>query len=190
MTNLLTAAMLLAQEEGGGEEEASEGIDLLLPESSELIAGILAFTIIFFFVWKWVLPAINKTLEARQQAITGQLQEAEKAKQEAEGLLNDYQAQLAGARSEADQIIDDARQTAESVQSDLVAKAKADADEITQRAQADAAAERERLGADLREEVATLSLDVAEKVVASSIDQEGQRALVDRYIDDLGGLSR
>lgn len=188
MTNVLTAAILLAQEEGGGEEE-SEGIDLLLPESSELIAGILAFAIIFFFVWKWVLPAINKTLEARQQAITGQLQEAEKAKQEAEGLLNDYQTQLAGARSEADRIIDEARQTAESMQGDLVARAQADAEEITRRAQADAAAERERLGADLREEVATLSLDVAERVVAQSIDRDAQQALVDRYIDDLGGLS-
>lgn len=184
MNALLIAAQLLAQEA----EEESEGIDLLLPESSELIAGILAFAIIFGVVWKFALPKLKETLEARQAAITGQLQEAEGAKQTAESLLNDYQQQLAGARQEADRIIDDARQTAESMRSDIVAKAQSEAEEIARRAQDDAQAERQRLSSDLRSEVASLSLDVAEKVAAGGIDREAQQALVDQYIEELGGI--
>ena len=37
-------------------EESGSGIDLLLPATSELVAGIAAFAIVFFFIWKWALP--------------------------------------------------------------------------------------------------------------------------------------
>ncbi len=185
MVHSLLAGMLLAQE---GEEE-SEGIDLLLPPSSELIAGIIAFAIVFFFMWKWAAPAINRALENRRQAIAGQLKEAEKAKQEAESLLRDYQEQLAGARSEADRIIDEARQTAEALRADVVGKAEREAEEIRRKTQEELAAERARAGSELRREVAGLSLDVAERVIGGALDRDAQRALVDRYIEELEGTS-
>ena len=54
-------------------EESSSGIDLLLPATSELVAGIAAFAIVFFFIWKWALPALNETLESRASVIEGQI---------------------------------------------------------------------------------------------------------------------
>ena len=83
------------------EEEESSGIALVLPDPVELIAGIIAFAIVFFFIWKWAWPVINKTLEQRQAAMVGQMEEAEKAKGDAESLLADYQAQLAESKAEA-----------------------------------------------------------------------------------------
>ena len=50
-------------------EESSSGLELLLPATSELVAGIFAFAIVFFFVWKWALPALDETLSARAEAI-------------------------------------------------------------------------------------------------------------------------
>ena len=44
------------------------------------------------------------------------------------------------------------------------------------------------LGGDGVPAVAALSLELAQKVVAGTVDEAAQRALVDRYIDDLGGL--
>lgn len=170
-------------------DEEAEGIDLLLPETSELIAGVIAFAIIFFFIWKWALPALNRTLEARQQAIAGQLQEAERAKAEAESLLNDYKQQVAGARDEASSIIEDARGTAETMRTDIVARAESEAASIVERARADVAAENERAAAALKQDVADLSLDMAEKVVAGSIDRDAQKQLVDRYLRELGEIS-
>jgi len=167
--------------------ESSEGIDLLFPDPSELIAGIIAFTIIFVFVWKWVLPTLQDIIEKRQQAIKAEQAAAEAAKIEAESLLADYRTQLAGARDEASRIVEDARQAGEAVKGDVVARAQSEADAIKQRAVAEAATERDRLAVQLRREVAALSLDVAEKVVGSSLDEEAQRALVERYIDELGG---
>lgn len=71
MLSMLTQVLFLFQEPVPISEPAPEegGIQLLLPHPDELIAGLIAFVIIFFFVWKWAVPALNKTLEARQAKI-------------------------------------------------------------------------------------------------------------------------
>ena len=169
------------------EEESDGGLELLLPATPELIGGIIAFAIVFFFIWRWAVPAINTTLEDRQRAIGGQLADAEKAKAEAESLLGDYRAQLADARAKENEIIEAARTEAETLKADIVAKANAEAEQIVAKARDDAAAERARVLADARSEVANLSIDLAEKVVGGSLDRTAQLGLVDRYIEELEG---
>ena len=144
----LTALAVLAQEEG-----ESGGLSLVLPHTKELIAGIVAFAIVFFFVWRKALPAINRILEARQQAISGQLDDAEKAKTEAENLLADYRAQLAEAKSEGNRIIEEARTAAEQLKTDMVARAEAEAAQILAKAREEAENEKARALAEARHEV-------------------------------------
>ena len=166
-----------------------EGRDLLFPESSELIAGIIAFLIVFVVVWKFALPALKKTLEARQEAIVGQIRDAEKTKADAESLLADYKTQVEGAQGEANQIIEEARVTAESIRTDIVSRADTEAATLLDRARSDVATEKDRAAAALRQDVANLSLDMAEKVVAGALDRDAQAVLVNQYLDDLGGLN-
>ena len=179
MLNAATSVLLAAEEEGGG------GIDLLLPATSELIAGIIAFAVVFFFVWKWAWPAINRSLENRQQAIGGQLKEAEATKLEAKSLLDDYRAQMADAKAEAGRIVEEALAQAESVRSDLVAKAEAEASQIVGKAREDAANEKARAMQEARQEVADLSIDLAERVVGENLDRAAQQGLIERYLADL-----
>jgi len=110
MLNAALSVILAAEE-----EEAGGGLELLLPPTAELIAGIIAFAVVFFFMWKWAWPAINRSLENRQQAIGGQLKEAEATKVEAQSLLDDYRSQLAEAKGEANRIVEEARARAETV---------------------------------------------------------------------------
>ena len=175
------ASVILATEASEG-----EGIDLLIPETSELIAGVIAFGIVFFFVWKWALPTLKTTLKNRQAAIRADLEGAEAAKAEAQSLRDDYQSQLASARDEASRIVEESRRAGESVKADIVSRAEEEADGIKSRAQDELSAERERATATIRREVVALSLDVAEKVVGESLDRNAQEALVERYIDELG----
>lgn len=171
---------LAAEEEGGG-----GGLDLLLPPTSELIGGIIAFAIVFFFIWKFAGPALNRMLEARQQAISGQLSEAEKAKNEAESLLADYRTQLAEARAKGNEVIEEARTQAEQIRADIVSRAETQAAEILAKAREDAQNEKSRALAEARRDVANLSIDLAEKVVGENLDRETQLGLVERYIAEL-----
>jgi F-type H+-transporting ATPase subunit b len=180
----LTAMAVLAAEEGGGGSNAS----LVLPEPSELIAGILAFAIVFFFVWRWAMPAIKETLEKRRQAITGQMEQAEKAKMEAEGLLADYRSQLAEAKSEGNRLIEEARQTADQMKADILAKAEQDAEGIRSKARDEAATEMSRALSDAKSQVGEISVDLAGKIVGESLDADAHKALIDRYLADLEKL--
>lgn len=168
-------------------EEAS-GVGLLLPDISELIGGIIAFAIVFFFIWKWAGPAINRSLEQRQAAISGQIEDAEKAKAEAESLLADYKAQLAESKAEGNSIIDEARSSAEQIRADIVAKAEEEAEQIRARAREDAAQERSRALTEARSAVGEISVDLAGKLVGESLDAEAHQALIDRYLEDLERL--
>lgn len=181
--HLLTALAVLAVEEG-----ESSGLSLVLPHPSELVAGILAFLIVFFFVWRRALPTINKTLEARQAAITGQLADAEESKREAESLLADYRAQLAEAKSEGNRIIEEARTAGEQLKADIVARAEEEAAQTLAKAREDAQSEKTRALADARREVGEISVGLAEKIVGESLDGRMQQDLIDRYLADLEKL--
>ncbi len=182
---LLTALAVLATEEGG---ETGGGLSLILPPTSELIAGVLAFLIVFFFVWRKALPSINKTLEARQQAITGRLTEAEESKKEAESLLADYRSQLAEAKTEGNRIIEEARVTGDQLKADIVARAEEEAAATLARAREEAQNEKARALAEARREVGQISVGLAEKIVGESLDGKVQQGLIDRYLEDLERL--
>ena len=118
-------------------EESSSGIDLLLPATSELVAGIAAFAIVFFFIWKWALPALNETLESRASAIEGQIKEAEETKAEAEKSKAEYDKLVSNADSEVQTIIDEGKAAAEKIKEDMLAEAKKEAEAIVEKAKSD-----------------------------------------------------
>ena len=82
----------------------AEGSSVLLPPLDELILGIVAFVIVFWALAKLALPGIRKALEERTAAIEGGIERAERREAEAKALYEQYQAQLAEARTEAAQI--------------------------------------------------------------------------------------
>jgi F-type H+-transporting ATPase subunit b len=139
-------------------------------------------------MWKWAMPTIRTTLEQRRQAITGQMEEAEKAKREAANLLADYRSQLAEAKSEGNRLIEEARQSADQMKADILAKAETDAEGIRAKARDEAATEMSRALSDAKSQVGEISMDLAGKIVGESLDADAHKALIDRYLADLQRL--
>ncbi|MGH8898274.1 MAG: F0F1 ATP synthase subunit B [Egibacteraceae bacterium] len=183
MAMLATVVLLAA--EGGGENPAQ----LLLPDQAELIWGLIGFALLMFVMVRKVFPALNKTLEERQQAIQGRLEQAEAARQDAEQLRREYEEKLADAREQATKIIEDTRTQAEGLRADLIRRAEEEARQIVERARADQQAERSRLIQDLRGQVADLSLSIASKIVQQELDGGRHADLVDDYINQLSSLN-
>jgi len=161
----------------------------LYPKISELIIGAIAFGILFLFMAKWVLPRLNQALEARRSKIQGDLEKAEQARGDADKLLADYRQQLAGAREDANRIIEEARQTAEAMRKDLAGRAEEEARGIVARAQEEIRAERDRIFQELRTQVGELALALAGRMVGESLDRDRQLRLVDDYIAELQDLA-
>lgn len=185
MKNIL---FILAQEGGGHAEEEPSGIDLILPDTAELVWGIICFAIVAtLLMWK-VFPKLRETIEAREKTIQDSLESAESSKAEAQGQLDEYKKQLAEARSEGNQIIEEARQSAEQVRKDLTAKAEKEAEAIVARAQEQIEAERNRTVQELQSSISDITIELAEKVVGRSLDGDAQRDMVDAYIKEVGGM--
>jgi F-type H+-transporting ATPase subunit b len=178
----LIATLILAAEEVSDKKD-------IYPKLSELIIGALAFAVLFFFLSKWAMPRINGILEERRKRIQGDLEKAEQAKSEAENLLSDYREQLAGAREDANRIIEEARRTAEAMRKDLMAKAEQEYQGIVGRAQEEIRAERDRVFQELKTQVGELSLALAGRVVGETLDNTRQLRLVDDYIKELEELT-
>src|SRR5690348_7945256 len=150
---MLIAAVVAAVEQTSDKKD-------LYPKAQELIVGAIAFGVLFVFMAKWVLPRANQVLEARRQKIQGDLEKAEEAKAAADKLLADYREQLAGAREEANRIIEEGRRTAQSLRADLEKKAEQEAQQIIARAQEEIRAERDRVFQELKVQVGELSLQL------------------------------
>ena len=72
--------------------------------ASQLVSLLIAFVALYLIVSKIALPRVGGVLDARQNAIDGDLAEAQKLKDSSDDALKAYEAELASARSRAQAI--------------------------------------------------------------------------------------
>ena len=72
--------------------------------ASQLVSLLIAFVALYLIVSKIALPRVGGVLDARQNAIDGDLTEAQKLKDASDEALKAYEAELTSARSRAQAI--------------------------------------------------------------------------------------
>ena len=171
--------------------KAAEGVGWpealpLLPHPAELIIGLIAFAILYWIYATKVVPKMEAMYEERSAAIEGGMQQAEEAQAEARAALEKYNAQLAGARTEANEIRETAREQGASIVAEMRGQAQAEAARITESAKKQIGAERQQALVSLRGEVGRLSTDLASRIVGESLhDETRQRGIVERFLAEL-----
>ena len=73
--------------------------------SSQIFWLVVTFIVLWIFLSKVVLPRIEEVIQSRDSKISGDLKRAADAKQEAEEAMAEYEAALAQARAEAQELI-------------------------------------------------------------------------------------
>lgn len=171
--------------EEGGHAESVEAPNPILPAKNEVVWGGLAFVILLVAMVKFLMPKIQEASQKRTNRIQGDLDAAEQAKADAQGILDEYQRQLADAKNESNRIIEEARQAADQLRRDLMQRAEAEAAELRQRTQAEITAAQDRAMADLQARVADLAIELAEKVVERNLDRDTNAQLINSYIQQV-----
>jgi F-type H+-transporting ATPase subunit b len=160
--------------------------DPLIPSLTELIVGFITFGIIFFALWKVLLPRLSKTLAERTDAIEGGLQRAEDTQAEADRTLAAYREQLAEARHEAARLREEAREQGAQIIAEMREQASAEGRRLVDAAHAQIEADRQQALQSLRTEVGALAVELASRVVGESLtDEARQRRTVERFLDEL-----
>jgi F-type H+-transporting ATPase subunit b len=173
----MTAAPVLAQ---GG-----EGSFLVSPGLGLMIWTLVVFGITLLILRRWAFPRITEALDRRRRAIEESIDHAERTRQEADALLQEYRERLREARQQSEDIVARARKAAERVEDDARARAQGTSDEMIERARREIAAETRRSLADIRREVANLTVIATEKVARKSLDTEDHRRLIDEALSEV-----
>jgi F-type H+-transporting ATPase subunit b len=158
---------------------------LVSPDVGLMIWTLLAFFVAFFVLRKWAWPAISAALDKRQKAIEESIDTAERARQEAAGLLEEYRERLKEARGQADEIVARARKAGEVHERESLEQARAKRDELMEQTRRDIEAETRRAIQEIRKEVADLTILATERVTRKTLDDDDQRRLVEDALSDL-----
>ena len=78
--------------------------------ASQLVSLVIAFVALYVIVSRFALPKVGGVIEARQNAIEGDLAAAQKLKDESDAALKAYEGELAAARSRAQAIGNETRE--------------------------------------------------------------------------------
>ena len=76
---------------------------------SQIFWLVITFSILYMFMWKFVIPKLRITIEERRDKISNDVNEAEKLKTEAEEILNKYESKINSSNQNAQKIISEAR---------------------------------------------------------------------------------
>ena len=159
--------------------------NFLVPNGT-FIVELIAFAIIVFLLFKFVLPPINKAMEARQEAIRQQFADLDKAKADANSAKDEFEAQIADARKEAARIREEAREQGASIIAEMREQAQTEANRIVEHGKTQIEAERQQAVTSLRAEVGNLATSLAGRIVGESLeDDERSARVVERFLADL-----
>lgn len=180
-----THVVALAPAVGGGGGNDGQGMPIL-PHTGEWIFGLIIFLLLLAFVWKKVVPNLERAYEARAEAIEGDMSRAERALAEAESTKRQYEQALTEARTEAAHIREEAREQGASIIAEMRGEAQSEAARITESAHKQIEAERQQAMSSLRGEMGRLSTDLASRIVGESLhDEARQKGIVERFLSEL-----
>lgn len=139
--------------------------------------------ILYLFMKKFLFGRVGDFMDKRAKGIEGDLDSAQAAHKEAEGLLDDQRRQLEAVGDERRLLLERARKTSVKEADDIVAAARAEAARILETARADGERERAQLLGQIRGEIADLAVRAASKIIEENMDTERNRDIVKSLLD-------
>lgn len=157
---------------------------LLNPSPGLMIWTLISFAVFIGLIIKFGGKPIIKAINAREEHLNSQLEQAEQANENAKKLLAQNEERIANAQAEMHEIIAKGRKQAEQI----TAKAEADASDIARKKIDDAGKEIERQKQDaineLRNEVADLVIKATEKVINEKMSKEKDGSLIEKSLGE------
>ena len=161
------------------------GISMELLHNPEFWVAVGFVAVLGVFVWKKVPAMLAKLLDARAEAITKELDEAKRLREEAAAVLSGYLQKASQAESVAVQIVADARAEAEHFAKETRAQLRAQIDRRAQMAKDKIAQAETAALAEIRGLAADTAVAAAEKLIAARMDEKRGAALVAESIKEL-----
>ena len=183
----IPAYPLLAMAEETAEEtgHAAESPSIFSGDIFTALFTIVLFLLLVAVLGKWAWGPILAGLQKREEHICHTIEDADKARVEAERVLQEYQNQLASARKEAQEILAKGRVDAIQLADQFKHQAQEEAQSLRQQAARDIQTAKEQALKEIYEQSTEIATDLASRIIKKTLSPEDHRHLLQESLSRL-----
>lgn len=163
--------------------------DLVTIVPWNFIATILNLFLQMYLIKRFLFKPINEILEKRKAKADAEIQDATKAKNEAQAMKEEYEKNMQDAKNKANEILTTAQKTAAIQSEEMLKEASQQASAMKEKAEADIAQEKRKAVNEIKDEIGGMAMDIAGKVIEREINEEDHAKLIDEFITNVGEAS-
>lgn len=153
------------------------------------IAQIANLFIQVLLIKRFLFKPVNEILKKRKEMADAEIQDAVKAKDEANAMKAEYEQNMQEAKNKANDILMTAQKTAAIQSEEMLKEASAQVAAIKAKAEKDIAQEKRKAVNEIRSEIGDMAVEIAGKVIEREICEEDHERLINDFISNVGDAS-
>ncbi len=150
------------------------------------VATILNLFIQVYLIKRFLFKPINEILEKRKAKADAEIQDAVKAKEEAQAMKAEYEQNMLEAKEKASEILTTAQRTATVQSEEILKEASRQAAAIKSKAENDIAQEKRKAVNEMKDEIGGIAMEIAGKVIERELSEEDHAKLINEFIENVG----
>ena len=149
------------------------------------IATICNLFIQVYLIKRFLFKPINEMLDKRKAKADAEIQDAVKAKEEAQAMKAEYEKNMQEAKERANEIVMTAQKTAAVQSEEMLKEASSQVTAMKEKAEKDIAQEKRKAV----NEIGGMAVEIAGKVIEREINEEDHTKLINDFIENVGEAS-
>ena len=154
--------------------------------TGDILATLVIFILLMLLLKKFAWGPLMGVMQQREDLIKSEIETAENSRLESQKLLEEQRSLLKDARTQAQEIVENAKKQGDVSREEIITTARAESGRMKDAAVQEIANERDKAISAVREEVVALSLLAATKVLGKEISEEDNRQLINETIAKAG----
>ena len=149
------------------------------------IATICNLFIQVYLIKRFLFKPINEMLDKRKAKADAEIQDAVKAKEEAQAMKAEYEKNMQEAKEKANDIV----LTAAVQSEEMLKEASSQVTAMKEKAEKDIAQEKRKAVNEIKGEIGGMAVEIAGKVIEREINEEDHTKLINDFIENVGEAS-
>ena len=150
------------------------------------IAQICNLFIQVYLIKRFLFKPVNAMLEKRKAMADAEIQDAAKAKDDAQAMKAEYEQNMLDAKDKANEILSTAQKTAAAQSEEMIREAAQQAAAIKSKAESDIAREKVKAVNEIKDEIGSMAMEIAGKAIGRELHEEDHAKLINEFIANVG----
>ena len=150
----------------------------------------IIFGIVLFLLHRFAWGPISQALDRRAEKIHGDIDRAQKLKEEAEAKLSQYLGKLDALKEDGQDLIHQSRKEAQEQSEKIMSQAKQEANTLLERAHREILSAKDKALAEVEKHVVDLAIQVASQILERQLAPEDHRKFTQEALTALGDIKK